>query len=187
MTTSRDEQRGPGASGQPASPGLAPGRHTVLVVGYDGQDTGRAVLLTAADLAHRLQASLHVVHALAPAISAGVSAAAAGIAGGYAVSGDDDSQQVQAASETVRQRAADVLADAPLSWSWAAATGQTADVLEQQADASDAYLIVVGLPVRGLGASVDHLLTGSNTARLRRRTARPLLLVPPAPEHPATS
>lgn len=75
------------------------------------------MLLTAADLAHRLQASLHVVQALAPADSAEVSDAAAGIAGGYAVPGDDDSQHVQAASETVRQRAADVLADAPLTWS----------------------------------------------------------------------
>ncbi len=56
-----------------------------------------------------------------------------------------DSEPVQAAAETVHQRAADVLADAPLSWSWAA-VGRTGDVLEQQADAVDAYLMVVGHP-----------------------------------------
>jgi len=43
----------------------------------------------------------------------------------YAVRDEVDSEQVQAAAETVRQRAVDVLADAPLSWSWAAAVGRT--------------------------------------------------------------
>jgi len=41
----------------------------------------------------------------------------------YAVRDEVDSEQVQAAAESVRQWAADVLADAPLSWSWAAAVG----------------------------------------------------------------
>jgi len=93
-----------------------------------------------------------------------------------------DSEQVQAAAETVRQRAADVLADAPLSWSWAA-VGRTGDVLEQQADAVDAYLIVVGLPAGGLGAAADHRLTGSDTVQLRR-ASQPLLPVPPVAQHP---
>jgi len=57
------------------------------------------------------------------------------------------------------------------------------DVLEQQADAVDAYLIVVGLPAGGLGAAVDHLLTGSDTVQLRR-ASRPLLPVPPVAQHP---
>jgi nucleotide-binding universal stress UspA family protein len=139
-------------------------------------------LLTAAELAHRLQASLHVVHALPPGIPAGADAAGAGMAIGYALPLDDaDSEQLQAAAEAVRQRAADVLVDAPLSWSWAATVGRTADLLEQQADAVGAYLVVVGLPHGGLGAAVDHLLTGSDIAELRRHASRPLLLVPPPP------
>lgn len=92
---------------------------------------------------------------------------------------------MQAAAETVRQRAADVLADAPLSWSWAA-VGRTGDVLEQQADAVDAYLIVVGLPAGGLGAAVDYLLIRSDTVQLRRRASQPLLPVEPAAQHPQT-
>jgi len=58
------------------------------------------------------------------------------------------------------------------------------DVLEQQANAVDAYLIVVGLPARGLGAAVDHLLTGSDTVQLRRRASQQLLPVPPVAQHP---
>jgi len=58
------------------------------------------------------------------------------------------------------------------------------DVLEQQADAVDAYLIVVGLPAGGLGAAVDHLLTGSDTVQLRRRASQQLLPVLPVAQHP---
>ncbi len=43
----------------------------------------------------------------------------------YAVRDEVDSEQVQAAAESVRLRDVDVLADAPLSWSWAAAVGRT--------------------------------------------------------------
>ncbi|MEU7899119.1 universal stress protein [Nonomuraea sp. NPDC049152] len=148
-------------------PGPAPGpAETLLVVGYDRHPAGRAALVTAADLAVRLEASLLVVHVVDLA--------------DHPIDPDaaDWDTRAQAAAAAERDEVGVVLADHPLPWTSLTRRGDPARQLLDLAGQHHAMMIVVGAARTGLSA---HLLTGSVVKHLTRHIDRPILIVPDRP------
>lgn len=151
----------------------------VVLAGYDDEASGRAAVRTAAELADRLGTSLHVVYAV-PFSSARV---APGLAGGAGASTTSDVSEQQSKTESSVQAQVEMLIqDYEGEWSLGVEAGSPADVLDEQAEEHDAYMVVVGVRRGGVGKAVDRLLQGSTARGLERRTRRPLVLVPPPSE-----
>lgn len=150
----------------------------VVVLGYEDSPAGRAALRAAVELSGRLHARLHVVHAV-PLLTP-VTTASAGIGGepyvGLPLDGGEEERERVA--DAVQAQVAALLGDAPVRWTFAGEWGTPVDVLTQQADALDAYLLVVGAHAHGLGHALERLLSGSTSRGLERRCRRPLLVVP---------
>lgn len=93
---------------------------------------------------------------------------------------DDD---IEGISAGIAERLRDALDGTGIHWSFATLAGDPARALGRLAESTDASIIVVGTPERGLGARFEELLVGSTAVHLTHRQHRPVLVVPLAP-HP---
>jgi nucleotide-binding universal stress UspA family protein len=135
------------------------------------------VLRVAADLARRLGAVVHVVHAIS--------------LDDYPVDPDADDWEAQAARALRGQRAeVEAALTAVVSgWSYHAARGDPVKLLCAVAEEQDALMIVVGTRGEGAGAALARLLNRSVSRAVIGRQRRPVLVVPADAGHgngPAT-
>ncbi len=139
---------------------------TNLVVGFDRHNAAQVALGFAIGLAARLHAHLHVVHVIdlddLP----------------IDPDADDWEQAVAAAVDDERANACAMLARSTGDWTYHTRHGNPAQVLSSVAEASDAAVILLGAPRRGLVPLVERLLGESVSARLIQHSHRPVLLVP---------
>lgn len=150
----------------------------VIVLGYEDSPAGRAALRAAAELCTRLRARLHVVHAvplLTPVSSTSAGLGAEPYVGLPLDGGEEERERI---ADAVQAQVAELLDGSSGRWTFAAQWGPPVEVLTEQADEVDAYLLVVGAHGHGLGAALERLLSGSTSRGLERRTRRPLLVVP---------
>ncbi len=155
------------AAADPLAPDSAP--NGPIVVGIDGSSEARRGLLSAADLATRLGVELLVVHAY-------------GLIGSFG----DWRSGVEERERQVRAVLVDEwcapLADRPdLTWQWRCVQGSAVDGILRAADEVNAGIIVVGS--HGAGHSTSPLL-GSTSMDIVRHSHRPVLVIPPADDHP---
>ncbi|HEX2892903.1 MAG TPA: universal stress protein [Marmoricola sp.] len=146
----------------------AEGHHSVrLVVGFDRQPVSLQALDVAADLATRLRAELHVVHAVDLA--------------DYPIDPDsaDWDEQAEAVLAEEHEKVREVLNRKPVPWAYHAAHGDPVDLLTAVADERDALMIVVGTRGHSRTAAIARLLDRSVTRALTGRGQhRPVLIVP---------
>lgn len=138
-----------------------------LVVGFDRQQVSQRALQVAADLAARLRAELHVVHAVD--------------LGDYPIDPDrpDWEEQARAAVEHERELAQQILAATDVPWTYHAAHGDPVRLLSAVAQERDALMIVVGSRGHSRASAFIRLLDGSVTRALTgRHQHRPVLIVP---------
>ncbi|MDD7939607.1 universal stress protein [Actinomycetospora lutea] len=141
---------------------------THVVLGHRRGPQGRTVLHHGADLAGRLGAALHVVHAVDLS--------------DHPVDPDaaDWEEQAQEALAAEQQEVESFLADLPGPWTYRTGRGDPVALLRRVADHYDALLIVVGSRGEGAGSVVSRLLGPSPSVShgLIARTHRPVLVVP---------
>jgi nucleotide-binding universal stress UspA family protein len=150
-------------------------RHADLVVGYGhGGETSQAALQVAGDLARRLKAHLHVVHAID--------------LGDYPI--DPDADEWEESARTVLAKEQDevrtMLEGHLEGWSYHAAHGRPAELLAAVADEHDALLVVVGSGGQGLTAALGRFMGGSTSHGLIHHCGRPVLVVPHSDAVPTT-
>jgi nucleotide-binding universal stress UspA family protein len=139
-----------------------------LVLGHANDPASGRALEVAVDLAGRLHAHLHVVHAIDLADYPADPDAA-----------DWEEQGRRAlAAEHGRVRAA--LAGRAVAWSHHAWHGDPVALLETVAEEEDALMIVVGTRGEGVGSAIDRLLRRSVSHGLVAHGGRPVLVVPGA-------
>ncbi|MFS8097440.1 universal stress protein [Lentzea alba] len=136
----------------------------VLVVGFDDQAASLAALRTAADLALRLGADLHVVHGID--------------ARDEPVDPDTDvgtwDTYKHKALEHLRVQVEQTLAAHPGAWTYHAANGNPAKLLVRIADEEQALMIVVGTHRH---RSLARMMRGSVSRGVARAAHHPVLLV----------
>jgi nucleotide-binding universal stress UspA family protein len=149
----------------PARPKVA----TTIVAGHGREPSSEPALAAAVDLASRLGAHLHVVHAVD--------------LDDYPVDPDAADWEEQGERKLAAQRAhvEAVLSQAGIAWTYDTRRGDPADLLAVAADERDALLIVVGTHGEGMRAALDRLLNRSVSHGLIRRQHRPVLVVPGGP------
>lgn len=138
-----------------------------IVVGYDTSTGGQHALAVAADFARRLDARLHVVHAIDlrdfPT--------------------DPDTPDWEDAGDLAVARAAqevrDRLADQAVGWTYHAWRGSPVRLLILVAEETDALMMVVGTHGPGLVTMLQRLRAGSVSRGLVDHALRPVLVVPP--------
>jgi nucleotide-binding universal stress UspA family protein len=133
-----------------------------VVVGHDGHAGSEVALAAAVDLAGRIGAHLHVVHAVTLA--------------DYGVDPDTEAfEETRDRNLTAsRDAIADALAGSPVSWTYHEANGgDPAARLAELAEQTDAAYIVVGASHRRL----LHL-DGSVSKRLLHLQTRPVVVIP---------
>ena len=148
---------------------------TSLVLGHSRHAAADLALQFAVDLARRLRADLHVVHAVDLL--------------DYPVDPDaaDWEQQARRALAEQRRHVDAVLAGFPLSWTYQAGHGNPARLITDVAEETDALMIIVGSHGEGMGATFDRLVAGSVSRTVLRRQRRPVLIVPAEYRPPARS
>ena len=140
-----------------------------IVVGIDGSDEARRGLLFAADLAEMLDTDLVVVHAYG----------LVGSVGDWRDGVDERERQVNA---MMADEWCAPLADRGiLKWTWRCVQGNAVGGVLRAADDVDAGFIVVGS--HGAGNSAAPLL-GSTSHFVVRNSHRPVIVIPPADNHP---
>lgn len=141
-------------------------RRPALVVGFDLNLSSEAALRAATDLAARLGADLHVVHAIDLS--------------DYPVDPDSASWEQDAAAAVAQERqlAAQTLEQFTGRWTYRAAHGEPAQLLAEVADEVDAVMVVVGARREGASAAISHLLNRSVSKGLLEQGGRPVLVVP---------
>jgi nucleotide-binding universal stress UspA family protein len=140
-----------------------------VVVGIDGSGEARRGLLFAADLAETLDADLLVVHAF-------------GLVGSFGDWRDGvHERELQVNTVMVDEWCAPLADRSGLRWSSCCVQGNAVDGVLRAADDVDAGLIVVGS--HGAGNSLTPLL-GSTSHFIVRNSRRPVIVVPPADNHP---
>lgn len=138
-----------------------------LVVGFDRNPTSVSALRVAVELAGRLDADVHVVHAIDLA--------------DYPVDPDSATWEDDADSTAAEERA---LAELTLQgfgghWTYQAAHGEPAELLASVADEVDALMVIVGARREGAAAAISHLVSPSVSKRLLGHgSTRPVLVVP---------
>jgi nucleotide-binding universal stress UspA family protein len=143
-----------------------------IVVGVESAREARGVLTHAADLARRLGAHLHVVHAVFVEIPA------SGLAGApIAVDGSAGELATLEAQECADAAAEILDALAPSAWSFHAVEGNGAGVLLEVADRLDAYCVVVGSRGEGIGAFLERLVHPSVSHTVIGNSPRPVFVV----------
>lgn len=140
-----------------------------VVVGIDSSIEARRGLLFAADLAEALDVELVVVHAY-------------GLVGSY---GDwkpgVESREHQVNTALVNEWCAPLAGYHGLSWQWRCVQGSAVDGILRAADEVEAGFVVVGS--HGAGKSSVPLL-GSTSQSIVRNSHRPVIVIPPAEDHP---
>lgn len=144
--------------------GAAEGGAPVLVVGFDGQAASLAALRTAAGLAQRLGAELHVVH--------GVDVRDYPIDSDAAV--EVWERHAREALEHLHGQVREALAGHPGRWTYHAWNGDPVRLLVTVADEQDALMIVVGTHRH---RSLSRMVRRSVSHGLPRAARRPVLLV----------
>ncbi|CRK57312.1 hypothetical protein [Alloactinosynnema sp. L-07] len=139
---------------------------TTLTVGVDHRDLSVAVLAVAADLGTRLDADLHILHAVDLR--------------DYPVDPDADDWESHAdtALTALRDTVRDALTGFPGRWAFDVKIGEPAPVLRTAAEELDATMIIVG---HHRHWNPGRVTRGSVGTALARTTHRPVLLVPEAP------
>lgn len=150
----------------------------VVVLGFEDSPAGHAALRTAAELCTRLRARLHVVHAVPLLTSVSSTSAGLGAEPYVGLPLDGGEQERARIADAVQAQVAGLLGGSGGRWTFAAGWGPPVEVLTEQADEVDAYLLVVGAHKHGLGAALERLLSGSTSRGLERRARCPLLVVP---------
>ena len=132
-----------------------------VVVGHDGHPTAQLALAVAVDLARRINAHVHVVHAVA--------------IGDYGI--DPDTEEFEETRDRnlagEREAIATALSDAPVPWTYHEEKGDPAARLAGLAEQTDAAYIVVGASHRKLLP-----LEASVPRRLMHTQTRPVVVVP---------
>jgi nucleotide-binding universal stress UspA family protein len=148
---------------EPRPPAAQPA--AALVVGFDRSAASLAALRQAADLCVRLDAELHVVHAIDLA--------------DYPVDPDADDWEEQAAKnlEEERRQVSSALVAYPGGWSYLALRAEPAEALVRVANQVDALMIVVGVRPGGWRHLLERLAGPSVSHRLITHCHRPVLLV----------
>jgi nucleotide-binding universal stress UspA family protein len=141
----------------------------VLVVGHSRSRGSGDVLAVACDLARRLGAVVHVVHAIS--------------LDDYPVDPDADDWEAQAARALRSQRAEveAALTGVVSGWSYHASRGDPVKLLCAVAEEQDALMIVVGTRGAGGGAALARLLNRSVSRAVIGCQRRPVLVVPSSP------
>ena len=137
-----------------------------LVLGYDASPASQNALAVATDLARRLQAQLHVVHAIALT--------------DYPIDPDQADWEEKGSLALAAEREAIEAAMQFHSngWTYHEWRGDPARLLCQLADAHEALMVIVGIHHGGRGAGLHRLLTGSVSRRLMEQAHCPVLVVP---------
>ncbi|MEO7058762.1 MAG: universal stress protein [Lapillicoccus sp.] len=163
MTDASDPASGHRRTPAPASP---PAGTVHLVLGYDADPVSQRALAVAIDLAARLRAQLHVVHAVALA--------------DYPIDPDradwdERGRLALAAERTVIESA---LRFHTTGWSYHEGRGDPARLLCELADAHDALMVIVGSHHGGRLTGLQRLGTGSVSHQLIAQAHCPVLVVP---------
>jgi nucleotide-binding universal stress UspA family protein len=154
----------PGADGPAAA---------ALVLGHSRDPASDRALEVAADLAMRLHAHLHVVHAID--------------LGDYPIDPDaaDWEQQGRRTLAAEHDHVRSVLAGRPVGWSHHAWHGDPVTLLATVAEEQQALMIIVGTRGEGFAAAVGRLVRRSVSHGLVGDGRRPVLVVPsPADDRP---
>jgi nucleotide-binding universal stress UspA family protein len=146
------------------SPAVEPGVH--LVVGYDVHPASHLALEFAGDLAGRLHAQLHVVHAVDLS--------------DYPIDPDQPDWEIHARDVLAGERQAVAAALAGHAWGWTyhAWRGDPVKLLRTVADEHDALMFIVGTRGYGPLATLQRLLDGSVSHGLIGHQRRPVVVVP---------
>ncbi len=134
------------------------------MVGFDDQAASLAALRTAADLARRLDADLHVVHGIDERDHPVDPDAAVELWDSHA----------RKALEHLHARVRETLAAHPGKWTYHAWNGDPVKLLVTVADEQDALMIVVGTHRH---RSLSRMMRSSVSRSLPRVAHRPVLLV----------
>lgn len=145
-------------------PDLTP--KTSLVVGYAPDPVGEAALSTAADIAHRMDAHLHVVHVIDLRDYPNDP------------DGPDWEDEGEAAVARIEDHVRSTLAAQPAGWTYHAWRGAPAVLLAKVAEENKALMIVVGTHGGGFGEAVHRLISSSVSHSLVNHCHRPVLVVP---------
>jgi nucleotide-binding universal stress UspA family protein len=145
-----------------------PALEPTLLVGHGRDPSSDHALAVAADLARRLGARIHVVHAIR--------------LDDYPVDPDasDWEEQGAAAIAEHRRHVARVLAGSLVRWSYEARHGEPAPVLAHVAAEHNALMIVVGSRGEGLRRALARLADPSVSHGVIARHSCPVLVVPTA-------
>jgi nucleotide-binding universal stress UspA family protein len=138
---------------------------TSLVVGHSRDPASQEALRVARDLAIRLGARLHVVHAIT--------------LGDYPIDPDaaDWEEQAERTLAQQRRQVHTALATFRQGWTYNASHGDPVRLISATAEDNDALMIVVGTRGQGLGPTIERLLAGSVSHGLIRRQHRPVVIV----------
>ena len=138
----------------------------VLVVGHDRFPESDHALAVAIDLSQRLQAFVHVVHAVS--------------LNDYPIDpdGDDWEQQAMNVLEAQRRTAEGLFAGVVPGWRYHTGRGDPVELLAAVAEAHDALMIIVGTRGGGLAAALARTLGRSVSLQVALRQCRPVLVVP---------
>jgi len=137
-----------------------------LVLGYDASLASQGALAVATNLAGRLQAELHIVHAIALT--------------DYPIDPDraDWEEQGSLALAAEREAIEAALRFHSSGWTYHEWRGEPVRLLCQLADAHEALMVIVGINHAGRGAGLHRLITGSVSRRLTEQAPCPVLVVP---------
>jgi nucleotide-binding universal stress UspA family protein len=95
---------------------------------------------------------------------------------------DGTVDDVEQTSAHLREHLQAVLGKAGIRWSLLTLVGEPARALARLADSADASVIVVGTREGRVGARLEQLLLGSVAVHLTHRQARPVVVIPLAPQ-----
>jgi nucleotide-binding universal stress UspA family protein len=162
-TEAPDESEVQGVSLAGLDPIVMP--QATLVLGYDRRPESQDALQVAVDMARRLSAQLHVVHAID--------------LDDYPIDPESADWDDQARLVLAGERAvvASVLGEHSTGWTYQAGHGDPATFLVAVADEHDAIMIIVGSRGEGWRVSLERLLSPSVSHRLINDCQRPVLVV----------
>ena len=137
-----------------------------LLVGYDSHPASRSAMLFAHDLAETLHENLYVVHVVD--------------INDTPINPDRIDWEVSTEQhlEVVREQVTALLGDSADDWTYRSERGDAVNTLIELAIECRASMIVVGRPQHGVGAAIDHLVTGAVARTLVRRSSLPVVIVP---------
>jgi nucleotide-binding universal stress UspA family protein len=139
-----------------------------LVAGHDGTAASTAALATGIELAHLLNARIHIVHIIT--------------IDDYGIDPDSDEFERTRDRNVAHERSTitDTLTRTDIAWTYHEERGDPAHQLASLAAEVDASFIIVGATSRGM---LHTLLSGSVPNRLLHVQGRPVIVVPAVSDH----